>query len=164
MKPHFSSRQIISTIYVLFIAICCTEQPLDSDFESNLIIDTLSINNLNISNYSFATNNKISDIRVYNNYLNFYKIKSLTRKSRNILPIMLNLPTGRRSYLDKVQKYYRHRTPGRRSDVIDMDIISEQSVATQYKEKFFVLSDSRSIDCKILCAISGLKTFNSKCP
>ena len=56
MKPHSSFRNIISIICVLFIAICCTEQPIDSDFESNLIIDTLSINNLNISNYSVPPN------------------------------------------------------------------------------------------------------------
>ena len=30
--------------------------------------------------------------------------------------------------------------------------------------KFFVLSDNKSIDCKMLCAINGLKTFNSKWP
>ena len=56
MKPHFSFRYIISIICVLFIAIYCTEQPIDSDFESNLIIDTLSIINLNISNYSVPPN------------------------------------------------------------------------------------------------------------
>ena len=27
-----------------------------------------------------------------------------------------------------------------------------------------MLSDNKSIDCKILCAIRGLNTFNSKCP
>ena len=34
----------------------------------------------------------------------------------------------------------------------------------QNREKFFELSDKRSIDCRILCAIRGLKTFNSNCP
>lgn len=86
-------------------------------------------------NYSYATGNTISDIRVYNEYLNFYKIKSLTRKSRNIQPLTLTLPTGRRSYLDKVHKFYRHRTPGRRSDSIDVDIIPESVVQQEFKDK-----------------------------
>ena len=56
MKPPFSFRYIISITCVLFISVCCTEQPIESDFDSNLIIDTLSINNLNISNYSVPPN------------------------------------------------------------------------------------------------------------
>lgn len=86
-------------------------------------------------NYSFATGNTLSDLRVYNEYLNFYKIKSLTRKSRTILPLTLTLPTGRRSYLDKIQKFYRHRTPGRRSDTVDVDIIPEGNVQAEFKSK-----------------------------
>ena len=51
-----SFRNKISIPFVFFIAICCTEQAIESDFESNLIIDTLTIKNLNISNYSVAPN------------------------------------------------------------------------------------------------------------
>ena len=36
--------------------------------------------------------------------------------------------------------------------------------AIPYLAKFLELSASRSIDCRMLCAISGLNTFNSKCP
>ena len=89
--------------------------------------------------YSFATSNTIDNIRVFNSYLNFYKIKSLTRETKNILPLTLTLPTGKRSYLDKIQKYYRHRTPGRRSDTIDVDIIPEETqIAEQRKDKLTV--------------------------
>ena len=56
MNLHFSFRNKISIPFVLFIAICCTEQPIESDFKSNLFIDTLTIKNLNISNYSVAPN------------------------------------------------------------------------------------------------------------
>ena len=56
MNLHFSFRRIIIIFCALFIAIRCTEQPIDSDFDSNLILDTLTVNNLNISNYSVAPN------------------------------------------------------------------------------------------------------------
>ena len=56
MDLHYSFRNIISIFCSFFITICCTEQPIVSDFESNLIPDTLTIKNLNISNYSVAPN------------------------------------------------------------------------------------------------------------
>ena len=56
MNFHSSFRNILSIFCVLLAVICCTEQPIDSDFESNLTIETLTINNLNISNYSVAPN------------------------------------------------------------------------------------------------------------
>ena len=56
MNFHSSFRNKISIPFIFFIAICCTEQAIESDFESNLIIDTLTIKNLNISNYSVAPN------------------------------------------------------------------------------------------------------------
>ena len=56
MNLHLYFLYIIIIFYVLFINISCTEQPIESDFESNLIIDTLTINNLSISNYSVAPN------------------------------------------------------------------------------------------------------------
>ena len=56
MNFHSSFRNKISISFIFFIVICCTEQAIDSDFESSLIIDTLTIKNLNISNYSVAPN------------------------------------------------------------------------------------------------------------
>jgi hypothetical protein len=92
----------------------------DTFFNNILLGEHLGILGLN-----YASGNTIDNIRVFNKYLNFYKIKSLTRETKNILPLTLTLPTGKRSYLDKIQKYYRHRTPGRRSDTMDIDIIPE---------------------------------------
>ena len=54
------------------------------------------------------------------------------------------LPTGRRNYVDKMQKYYRHRTPGRRSDVIDVDIIAEND-NTEKEVKLKLSEDIRDI-------------------
>ena len=56
MNFPFYLYRILGTFCVLFIIARCTEQPIDSDFQSNLTIDTLLINNLNLSNYSVAPN------------------------------------------------------------------------------------------------------------
>jgi len=56
MKPHLFFHHKVNLLFILLIYVCCTEQPIESDFESNLIIKTLSINNLNISNYSVPPN------------------------------------------------------------------------------------------------------------
>ena len=56
MNFHSSFCNKISILFIFFIAICCTEQAIESDFESSLVIDTLTIKNLNISNYSVAPN------------------------------------------------------------------------------------------------------------
>lgn len=93
----------------------------DSFFNNITLADQV-----NIPDYNFCTRSTISKLRVFNDYLNFYKIKSLTREGKNILPVELVLPTGRRSYIDKITKYYRHRTPGRRSDVVDVEVIPER--------------------------------------
>ena len=56
MKPHYPFRYNVIFFCILMLAISCTEQPIESDFDPNLRIDTLSINQLFISNYSVAPN------------------------------------------------------------------------------------------------------------
>ena len=56
MNLPSSLHLIISIFCVTVIAIRCSDQPIESDIEYNLIVDTLTINNLNISNYSVAPN------------------------------------------------------------------------------------------------------------
>ena len=56
MNFLFSLYHIISIFCVLLATFRCAEQPIESDFESNLTIDTLMINNLNVLSYSVAPN------------------------------------------------------------------------------------------------------------
>ena len=72
-----------------------------------------------------SVNAKVADVRIYNSYLNHYKIKTLSRGRRTIQPIKLTLPTGKRSYIDHITKIYKHRTPGRKAEKINIDIISK---------------------------------------
>lgn len=80
---------------------------------------------LGLKNYNFAGDCDITGLRVYNDYLDFHRVKALARENQNIQPITLTLPTGKRSYLDQVTKFYHHRIPGRRSTKFDVNIITQ---------------------------------------
>ena len=82
---------------------------------------TLS-DHLNITNYSSVSGVSIDRLRVYNESLNFHKIRALTREDKAIQPITLSLPTGKRSYIDQVKQIHKHRTPGRKTGDIDISI------------------------------------------
>ena len=56
MKPHLFFRHRINTLIIFLVAICCNEHPIESNLSTNLIVDTLSINSLNISSYAVAPN------------------------------------------------------------------------------------------------------------
>ena len=56
MKPHLSFSNIFNFLCVIFVFNYCTEQPIRSEIQSNLKVETLLINNLNISSYSIPPN------------------------------------------------------------------------------------------------------------
>ena len=78
-----------------------------------------------MNNYNFTSNCKVSNIRVHNEYVPFNKIKAMSRKSKLIQPITLTLPTNKRSYVDQIDSFTLHRTPGRKSNYFDVDIITD---------------------------------------
>lgn len=80
---------------------------------------------LNLSDYSFISDCKLDNLRVYNSAINYHKIKALTREDKDIQPITLSIPTGKRSYIDEVKRTYKHRTPGRMSTHFNIDVVSE---------------------------------------
>ena len=80
---------------------------------------------LGMNNYNFTSNCKVSNIRVHNEYVPFNKIKAMSRKSKLIQPITLTLPTNKRSYVDQIDSFTLHRTPGRKSNYFDVDIITD---------------------------------------
>lgn len=77
------------------------------------------------SNYMFLSGGAVSDVRVYNTAVRFQKIKALAIEHKIYQPIILTLPSGKRSYIDQTTKFYKHRTPGRLSEIVDVDIVSQ---------------------------------------
>ena len=64
MKPHLSLHNIFSILCVIFIFNYCTEQPITSSLKPSLKVDTLLINNLNVSTYSIPPNLAVNE-RLY---------------------------------------------------------------------------------------------------
>ena len=56
MKPHLSFSNIVNFLLVLFVFNYCSEQPISSNIQPNLKVETLLINNLNLSSYSIPPN------------------------------------------------------------------------------------------------------------
>lgn len=90
---------------------------------------------LGMSGYSFITDCTIQNIRVYNDALNFHKVRALTREIKTIQDLCLTLPTGKRSYIDQVNSVFKHQTPGRKSTDFNIDIISETLTGDDIKQQ-----------------------------
>jgi hypothetical protein len=101
----------------------------DSFFNNVVLSEYLKQNN-----HYFASNCKVSDIRVYNKYLNFHKIRALTRENKQVQSIHLTLPTGKRSYLDQTKQYYHNKMPGRKSNYFDINIVSNTITAVDVRD------------------------------
>lgn len=103
-------------------------------------------------NYNFAGGITISGLRTYNAYLNFHKVRSLAREFMQIQNIKLTVPTGKRSYLDQMTRFYHHRVPGRKSTLFDVDITTESLSADQNQlsvEIFNHMSDRLPVNVKL---------------
>ena len=75
-------------------------------------------------NYYFLTNAKIKDFRLYNTVLAATHHKALSRVHADIHDIEWTVPCGSRQYLDIVDKMFKHRLPGRKSEMYDVSIIN----------------------------------------
>ena len=63
MKPHYLFHSKLIFFLIWLFVISCTEQPIESELDVNLKIDTLSIGQLFLSSYTvapnLATNNRL---------------------------------------------------------------------------------------------------------
>lgn len=89
---------------------------------------------LNKDNYCFARGFSMKNYRVFNEYLNFQKIKMLAREGKQIQPITLTLPTGKRNYIEHVTKFYKHRKPGKKSTNFDISIVNATLSSTDIQD------------------------------
>lgn len=89
---------------------------------------------LNQQNYYFCKDITIDSIRVYNKYLNYHKIRALTRENKEVQTVKLTLPTGKRTYVDQIVKYYLNEKPGRKSNYFDVNVTSNTITATDVQQ------------------------------
>lgn len=85
-------------------------------------------------NHNFISNCTVDNIRVYNKYLNFHKIRALTRENKTVENVTLTVPTGKRTYIDQVSQFYQNRTPGRKSNYFDINVVSNTITASDVQQ------------------------------
>lgn len=89
---------------------------------------------LGLNNYAFSKDFTIDRYRVFNEYLNFQKIKMLSREGKDIRALNLTLPSGKRNFIDHASKFYKHRKPGRKSTDFNISILNPGLSATDQQQ------------------------------
>ena len=79
-------------------------------------------NKLGIDNAFTVKNLDIRDVFFFTKSLDYYTIRLIQKYSKNIQPILFNLPSENRNYTDTVEKFFRQRIPYHKSSAIDISI------------------------------------------
>jgi hypothetical protein len=90
----------------------------------------------------------ISNIHVYNTALYHFEIENLQRERTGIDSILWSCPGGTRNYIDSMERFFAQRSPGRKSELFNIDIktsdVSDASMMKSLTEEI-----SRDIHQKI---------------
>jgi hypothetical protein len=113
---------------------------------------------LGLDNYAFAKDFSIDRYRLYNEYLNFQKIKMLSREDKEIQPLNLTLPTGKRNFIDHASKFYKHRKPGAKSTDFNISILNPGISASDNQQ--FVTKELKKRVAEILPVNSSIDSIN----
>jgi len=69
---------------------------------------------------------------MYNKALYLYEIANIVRTKYKVQDIIFELPTGKRSYVENISKFFKNKLPGRKSNLINLGIqdtnITEKSL------------------------------------
>jgi len=120
--------------------------------------NTLTSDLLQQSTANMANNIQVKGLRLYDNNLNLFSVKALSREFNTIHPVQFILPGGKRNYIDHMTKLYRHRHPGHKSNDFNLNITSGTITETSLKAD---LKDKINLDVSKLTPINtNLKTVN----
>ena len=101
-----------------------------SPFFNNIILSE----HLQKTNNYFVNNCRIDNFNIYNECLNFFKVRVLSRKNKTIQPVTITLPAGRRNFLDHATKFYKHQPPGTRTADFDINITAPKLSASEIQQ------------------------------
>ena len=88
---------------------------------------------LKIDNAFTIKNLEIKDVFFFTKALDYYSTRFLQKYSKNIQPLMLNLPSENRNYTDTIEKFFRQRIPFHKSPAIDISINNSKIIDTNAK-------------------------------
>lgn len=69
-----------------------------------------------------ATNIQIKDFKVYNTALSYFDLKSHYLVYNKIDSVEWQIPVGERSYVDTIERVFKHKLPGRKSEMYNVNI------------------------------------------
>ena len=79
--------------------------------------------NLQDVNYYNYGNFKLKDLYMYNTSLDLYEIANIIRTKYNIQDLQFELPTGKRNYVENIDKFFMNKLPGRKSNLFNVRIV-----------------------------------------
>jgi len=79
--------------------------------------------NLQDVNYYNYGNFKIKNFYVYNVPLYLYDVANIVRARNDIKDLYFELPTGKRNYIENIEKFFKFKLPGRKSNLFNVRIL-----------------------------------------
>ena len=115
------------------ISLSATKYSFLPVFDSNVAIGTTPyLNNILLSKYTKqpayhkAGDITLTNIKVYDNNIPYYEIKSHYRMLANIEPVNFDIAIGNRNYLDEIERTFKFKIPGRKSEQLNIDVRGTQ--------------------------------------
>ena len=84
--------------------------------------------------YYYIDNAMINRLKIYNKALSVSDIQCHYNANNAISDVVWPLPTGQRSYVDTVERVFKHRLPGRRSEIFNINVNGISTTDTSFKE------------------------------
>lgn len=97
-----------------------------------------------VNSNSFNTNGlKIKNFYMYDDALNYFDILFHSKISQKIEDIVFDVASGRRNYLEEIERYFKFRTPGHKSAVINIVLknsgILNNNLRTEIEKRVLLL-------------------------
>jgi hypothetical protein len=86
---------------------------------------------------------KLKNFYLYNQALNYFDILFHNRIYQKVEDIVLDLPCGKRSYIEEIERYFKFRTPGNKSPIINVVLknsgINNQQLRNEIEKRIYKL-------------------------
>lgn len=85
-----------------------------------------------------GTNFKLKNVKVYNDSLRYFDTKFLYRLGKEIQPIEWHIPGGGRQYVETIERFFKHRSPGHKTNFYETVVttnpeLSAADLVTDYQ-------------------------------
>ena len=115
-------------------------------FNSNLVVGTTPyIHNILLDKYTKQPSYhkiagvELTNIKLYSKNLQYYELKSHYRLLTNIEPVKFDMAIGNRNYIDEIERTFKFKVPGRKSEFYNIDVrgsnITDESLKSKIVDK-----------------------------